>query len=375
MERLPAQQPGELVLLSPDRTRAAAAIRTRCLYTRHETLDDQAIEALADRLWCSRFQLADKRADPVLATCTAASAALSDRPVPAADVASGHQFRLRVGSVSPPPREEDTVSNPQQLQHVKLLARTSSMTVSEFALSAKITEAVARRSLKQLVEIGLVRDFKQGRAMRYWAVENGLRPDLGLTEPIRAFVPAIEQDQAERIGNSLRRRLMQRVLGRPEEVVETGLIYCPMIRIRYQERVGSPIWKRALGSKDFEVRVRHAYLQSRTLQLLAYDPEYGLRTHEQARSIPKEHVRELEDLSPLQQLLPGSIVIDDRDWHQRKRADQISARSEAAFQAEIKTLETILFPVWQLQKRRLGEDARRLTQIDALGGKALNDIL
>jgi hypothetical protein len=378
MEHLPAQQPGQLLLLSPDLARRAVPIRTRRLYTRHETMDEQAVEELADRRWRSRFLLRDMRGHS------------QSSLAPQIEHNGPPEHQSEVGGVARTHRkpaadrgdalpsaflDERAVPDPQQIQQAKVLSRASSMSVSEFAVRAKIPEAVARRALKKLVDIKLAREFRAGRATRYWAVETGLRPDLGLIEPVPAFAPVIQADQAARIGNTLRRRLIQRLVGPPEEVVECNLVYRPLVRIRYQQRVGRALWKRAFGHSELENLIRHTYLNPSTLQIIAYDPVFGLRAHEQARGIPKEHVSELEDLSPLEQKRPGEITLDDQDWQQHKSDAEIQERFTVVFAGEIDTQELVLFPIWELHKRRIGAEGRRLAYIDALGGKRVDGVI
>ncbi|MCA8911835.1 MAG: DUF853 family protein [Planctomycetes bacterium] len=48
MEELPAQKPGQFVLISPDNFEHTHRLQCRWLYTKHETLDDEKIEALMD---------------------------------------------------------------------------------------------------------------------------------------------------------------------------------------------------------------------------------------------------------------------------------------------------------------------------------------
>src|SRR5262249_9148215 len=52
---LPGLKPGELVMLSPDHFDAPCPLATRRLVTPHQTLDEAAVERLADARWRRRF--------------------------------------------------------------------------------------------------------------------------------------------------------------------------------------------------------------------------------------------------------------------------------------------------------------------------------
>lgn len=187
MQKLPALRPGEFVLLSPDHFAAAKELRSRWLLGAHETWDDERIERTADGRWRERF--AELERGSVGAAPRAAP------PPPAAP------------TPAPPPPVDPHAAELARLEC--MLARRRSMSPADFATAAGVGQKKARALLEELVDAGLADQFKEGRALRYFALSSGARPDLGIRGKLLAAVPAIDRAAAERIAiEAARSRLL-----------------------------------------------------------------------------------------------------------------------------------------------------------------------
>ncbi len=154
MQQLPAQKPGEFLLISPDNFERTRPMRTRWLYTRHETLDEERIEQLSDERWRERFPL------------TPTQSAEPESPIPATAAAPPPPTK------SPAPKassEEEQGADQKQKQQIDILAAAPSMTTAEFAERAGLSDSSARTILKRLVKAGLADQFMP-------ATPSGARP-------------------------------------------------------------------------------------------------------------------------------------------------------------------------------------------------------
>ncbi|MCP4042478.1 MAG: hypothetical protein GY731_11080, partial [Gammaproteobacteria bacterium] len=371
MDQLPAQKPGEFLLISPDNFDSTRPIRARWLYTRHETLDEDRINQLANERWRWRF------------------------PVPVGKSAreTGKEHPRTAKMVKPVPERADTprsapapskikteadmlnaMEPPQDLklvQQAALLARTASMSAGEFATRTKVAESTARSTLKRLVGAGLAGRFKEGRSTRFWAIENGLRPDLGLTDRVKIIVPLITRAEAERLGHNLRERALLGMIGDDEELVDTKMEYRPLYRISFQEKVRRPLWKRLFSRREFEHRAESVYLHPRSLKLVVFKPGDGISLHER----PEELASEIEDFDGVvrfEERAPGKIRIDEHEWQERRPEESLVGRFQALYQIRPEKVEPVFVPFWRLHLRVPGKPGTRIVIIDALSGFPLD---
>lgn len=384
MEQLPAQKPGQFLLISPDNFDATRAMNTRWLYTQHETLDEERIEQLADERWRERFRfdeaVSDKpkpapKASPVMPKKPKSPPpdAEAEKGQSKAKAERGDPEKIKPEKAksekpkSEKPKPQQPAQDPALLKYSKSLSRSTYMTAAEFSRHARLSESKARSTLKKLVAEGLAGRFKEGRSMRYWAKERGLRPDLGLMADVKAMVPHVDRAEAERIGANLRESGLLGLVGGDEELVDLQLEYRPLYRIRFQEKVRKSLFKRLFSRGDFDHRSESVYLHPRNLQLVVFHPNDGLFLDDK----PEEHASEIEDfdgVARFEKLAPGGIHIDEHEWGERVEDEKVMDAFLTRYEVRPKGIEPVFLPVWRLHLRRPGKPGTRIVTIDALSG-------
>jgi Helicase HerA, central domain len=371
MDQLPAQRPGEFLLLSPDNFAHTRPLRSRWLYTRHETLDEERISALADRCWRDRFAALEQR-DAALEQRDAAPTdpppAGPDEPAAPPPSPPGAQ-----GAEADSPTEGPSTapSDPRLLQQSAVLARAPSMSAADFAVHAQMSESRARATLKRLVTEGLASAYKEGRGHRYWALESGLRPDLGLTAPVPALLPLVNQARARQIGDGLRQRPLLGLIGEEEQLADATLEYRPLYRVAFQETIQRSLWQRLFTGAAYEHRGGSVYLHPISLALVLFHPQLGLTLRTQPQ-IQASEVPDFDGVAPFEARLPGEIPIDAHDWRERRPPEAVLAHFEEHYQSRPKAVEPVLLPLWRLHFHRPGRPGTRIATLDALAGATLD---
>jgi hypothetical protein len=356
MEQLPAQRPGEFLLISPDNFARTRPLRTRWLYSRHETLDEARIEQLADARWRGRFPVG---ADPDWGAPVA-----SDVEGPPSDAAA-----LVVPGA--PAAGAEPEADPKLWQQAATLARAPSMSSADFAAHTGVSESTARSTLKRLVAHGLAVWFKDGRTHRYWSRESGLRPDLGLDEPVQAFVPQVTREQAEEIGQDLRERPLLGLLGEEEELRDATLEYRPLYRVGFQEKVQRSLWQRLLSGGAYEHRSGNLYLDPRSLLLVMFHPRQGLSLQQRAE-VQASEVQDFDGIARVEPRLPGQLILDEQDWRDRQSVEAVMAHFETLYQTRPRSVEPVLLPLWRLHFQRPDRPGMRIATLDALAGMTID---
>lgn len=366
MEQLPAQKPGQFLLISPDNFDATRALQTRWLYTQHETLDEDRVQQLADERWRERFPLpAPEPLEP---------RPPEPRPRPGFPPAVAAEPQPATAEPDPTPtpeQPEEPDIDPKLVEQSKLLARAPSMSTAEFAKQAKVSSGTARAALKRLLAAELAGRFKEGRSHRYWALELGLRPDLGLTDRVKTIIPLIPREEAENIGHNLRERKLLGMIGDDEQLMEARLEYRPLLRVSFQEKVERSFFQRIFSSSKYEHRAESIYLHPRTLQLVVYHPSDGMFLHDRPEELASE-VEDFDGVARFEQLPPAQIRIDEHEWTERRSDEAALDHFKALYQVRAKAVEPVFLPLWRLHLRVPGKPGARIVTIDALSGFAVD---
>jgi DNA-binding transcriptional ArsR family regulator len=369
MEELPAQRPGEFLLISPDNFAGNRRLQARWLYTQHRTWDEEQIEDYTDAHTRAVFEALEARwegdatessgdeeaAEHSLDTGRVNSASpAAPAPVPAA--------------AAPPAQPEPEPAIPPELAaHAECLAASPSMTSRELAKRAKVSQSSARRILKRLEDEGLAQRFRDGRSVRYFARATGLRPDLGLAAPVRAVEPLLDEAEAVRIGAAFRSSRLLGLIGADEHLERVVLEHRVLLRLTFRERVKRGFLRRLLGGGSHEERLESVYLHPRSLDILVFHPQDGMSFE----SRPEEHASEVEDLDGVARFVsvaPGSLRFDEHEWTERASDDRVRERFRSVYAGVPKAVEPVFVPVWRLHFRASGRPGLRVVTIDALSG-------
>lgn len=400
MEELPAQKPGQFLLISPDNCDHTRSLQTRWLYTKHETLDEDRIERLVDeytypaepadpdetqggdelpapqtmrerfdaleaelKATSTRPEAAPDRAEPEIATVEQkddeAEEDEEDEPEETAAPAQASS------SIPAPPK-----TDPELDEADKLLLRTSSMSAKEFATKAGIGEGAARARLRRLVKAGRAKEWKDGRVQRYFSVAGGLRPDIGLDRKVNALITRVSSSDVERKARELRGRTsFFGLIGEEEELQHAEVEYRLVMQLGFTEKVTRAFIKRLFG-RDHDELVDFVYLHPYSLRIVVYDADKGISLHEQ----PGEYASRIIDFdgkTTLEEAEPARLKLRESDLKTRKADDVIKASFKQRFRAAPKTVKPVFLPVWNLHFGSPGRSAARIVTIDGLTGNPL----
>ncbi len=353
MGELPAQKAGEFLLLSPDHYPQTQRLRARWLYTAHQTLDEDQIATLTEARWRTRFAaLETAQTSPAINMTKAA-------PPPAVP-------RLEAPPVSMPDTEAQAA--------VAQLAAHCSLTLAEWAALLKLSETRTRTLIKPLLAEGQVASYKAGRTTRYWAIQNGLRPDLELCAPVQALQvqTTLAEIQPAVQALSLPGGLSGWLGTGTAPVAKPQLEYRLSLRVLFREKLPRAFWQRLWDGMAHEERRDSLYLHPRDLHILQYRPQDGIRRLSQASGAASA-IEDFDGTTHLEPVWPGRIRFDALEWQQRPREDRILAHFQRQFAATPERVEPVFIPVWVLTIPVPEQDhAQRVILLDALCGRRLD---
>ncbi|MEM7009855.1 MAG: helicase HerA-like domain-containing protein [Verrucomicrobiota bacterium] len=347
METLPSQQAGEFVLISPDNFERSLEIQSRWLFTKHETLDEDAIAALAaERGWHAKFQQKQPKQSP-------------------------KKKREKRKAVTPAQEQiAEPDPQPERDENVKKLSAVISASAGEFAKAMKISESAARGRLKRLVDEGEAESYKEGRTMRFWAKASGLRPDLGLVGKVRAISPKIPRPDVFKVAQKLAQGKTLGLFGSEEELDNIELEHRLTLRLAFREKIPRPLLKRLFGA-NFDEHIDSIYLHPNSLKILVYDDTRGISFHDQ----PDQYASRIQDFDGLtthDELKPGDLQLREEDWIGRQEDSIVLSRFRDQFDANAETLEPTFVPLWNLHFRKTARGAIRVVSVDALSGQPID---
>lgn len=410
MDELPAQKPGQFVLISPDNFDETHRLQCRWLYTKHETLDDERIEALMDQSLAAAIPLdppdefdddenseTDETEPPLsvrdrfyeleddLAVRTLDAAPepeTEEDPLPEGETRRA-EADITESLPTPTTREVKAASAPvteiemsapvvdEELEAGdKLLIKARSLSVKEFATKAGVGQAAARGRLMRLLAAKRAKKYRSGREHRYYSLASGLRPDLGLDRKVNVIVARVTSNDAERAAREVRRSSsMFGLIGADETLEHAELHHRLVIQIEFTEKVTRMFLKRLFGPRHDE-RLDYVYVHPGNLKIATFDPEDGVKLEEQ----PDRHASRVLDFDgkvTFEEKLPGDVRMYEQEIRERKPDDVIKESFRQRFNAKPKKVTPVFLPVWNLHLKTQGRSGIRIVSVDGLAGKPL----
>lgn len=378
METLPTLQSGEFILISPDQFSESVSLKVRWLYSKHETLDEQWIERLCDERWRARFEsLEALSAEAPSPMESAPSTAEVTRAPTGDDVSLNTDESAELEEVLEEVLEEELEEELEEVleaeaeQLLSALNELDSVSVKELSQRLGITEHKARAQLKALCVKGLLRSFKQGRAMRYYDPARGARPDLGLARRVEALLPKLTGREVEACVEAARRKnplisftnVEERSLGHE-------LIYYVLYRVTFTEQVASGLWDRIVGQKSAQVD-ESIYLEPITLKVLVYQPHKPIALLDRPSQVASE-VEDFDGVAELSELAPASVTLDEEAWVQRCDEDLLKDSISRRFELSIQEVRPLLLPLWRARYEQVEGGAVRVVYLDGITGHPIS---
>jgi DNA-binding transcriptional ArsR family regulator len=370
MQELPSLKAGQFVLISPDNFRGSRRLQTRWLLTKHETLDDERIQELTDELYRERFnelegKLAKAAPEPEVVTQAQGPVVAPQKPVPKPE----QKPEQRPAQPSQAPKSKPSARDTELEQADTALAKAPSMTAKEFAAKTGVSDSAARTRLRKLVDAGLAREFKEGRAARFFSVATGLRPDIGLTKPLDALLVKVSRNDAERTGRDKRGRAFLGLIGQDEELDRIELEYRLVIQLAFREQVTRALIKRMFGRRHDEMQ-DNIYLHPFSLKVVTYDPKDGVRLDERPGDYASRII-DFDGLATFAPVKPAEVPLRESDFKTRKPDDAVRESFKTRFRATPKSIRNVLMPVWNLHMLGSNRGGTRVVTIDGMTGSLL----
>ena len=391
MATLPTLQAGEFLLLSPDEFSETVKLKTRWLYTRHDTLDDRAIETLYNERWRTRFEALEGTSHP-------SSSNKTDRSVSGEDQANKsdehhHTNSLPHQAPASPSSKETNRSEPQskprsvakpstdqlptpsaQSRSPLELAMISALETGEALSATELGERIgcsrqrAARLLKSAVEEGELAFYERGRSKLYYLLASGARPDLDLPDMVPALMPKMTREEIEARIEDQRQKSFLGLIGRDEELHSRRLVYRVIYQVKFREDVPRTGFSALFSSKHEEME-DYIYLDPGTLKILVYKPGEPITLEEK----PAEYACQIDDfdgVSELTTLSPGSVSLEEDSWSQRIAHDEVKDTITSRYPAvKISSVNPVFLPLWLLRYQDRGGHQVRRIHIDALTGR------
>ncbi|MCC6464028.1 MAG: ATP-binding protein [Planctomycetes bacterium] len=375
MEELPALKPGQFILISPDNFSNTVRLQSRWLYTRHETLNEDAIEQQVDGPVRERFNELEEHLEAQKPEDEELPADEAEEPAPAK---AGRTAKAAPLAEEDEDEEEEEPAAPDTSAAEALkeadskLARKPSMTAAEYAAYADVGEGAARSTLRKLAAAGLAAQFKEGRVQRYFSRAAGLRPDLGLTEPVQVLSARLTSHDAERLGRDLRGKATLGIFGDDEELDHVEMEYRLVLQLEFRESVTRTLMQRVF---QFDFRAAdhlqgHVYLHPVNLKIAVYTPEGGVRLEDRPDDYASR-VRDFDNVTTLERALPGNLRLNLVDLQNRKSDEVVKQAFSQRYKATPKKVTNLFLPVWNLHMKAVGRAETRIAAIDGLAGKPL----
>ncbi|MHC4841126.1 MAG: helicase HerA-like domain-containing protein [Planctomycetota bacterium] len=361
MEQLPSQQPGEFVLLSPDNFKDPIKLRTRWLFSKHETFDDDTIERVTSG-WREKFLDLENRLAQVDEPVVESLQAIAET--------SGKEEATKAKRKPEKQADNsDTVLDDEELVRFEKKLRTKpSMTAAEFAKVTKLSEGKARSRLRKLETAKLARSFKRGRSIAYYSLSSGLRPDLGLDSPITVLAYRITNSDAMRLGQQKRSRKMLGVFGDDEELQGVELEYRLAWRVSFREKVTRMFIKRIFGGGRYDEYMEFVYLHPESMKIVVFSTDDGISLVEK----PEDRASRIDDfdgVTTMEERPPALVKIHESDFKRSKDSQTVATSLKRRYDVTVKKVEPVLFPVWNLKFSTHGKSGARVAVIDAISGK------
>jgi hypothetical protein len=353
---LPSLKPGELVLISPDRFEAPVPLRTRWLLHRHETWNEDRIEAYADRdrsNWAAFLEKNAVRAVEIEEVEPIDAPADESPPAPEESADDAIPLRARRAPL-------------EQAELVDTLAAHPTATAQKLASILGRHESTIRRALDRAIESGDVRAFRQGRGRSYYAVRTGGRPDLDLPPLVPVLVANLGSEDVLRLANEHARTRIFGMIGEDETLASVERIHRLVYKLEFEEKVERSLAQRIFGASHDE-RIGNVYLHPHNLGVLLFTNDVGIRFDDRP-SGPASEIHDFDGVTQIDLAAPGALGIDDDDWKRRASEEKVRASFQARFDATPRALSPLFVPLFHLFYESKHKSVRRLT-VDALIGR------
>src|SRR5205823_14731534 len=152
-----------------------------------------------------------------------------------------------------------------------------------------------------------------------------------------------------------------------EAFEDAQLVYRVVYRVMFEERIKKSLLARMVGP-TYEQRAGSVYLDARTLAVLEYTSDAGLRF---ATELP-EHASDVKDLDGVvafDEVRPADLAFDEHHWRARREPGDAKQHVRRLFHARPGAVDPVFVPLWKLILRRDRGESFRIVMVDAIAGR------
>src|SRR5207249_2358960 len=116
-----------------------------------------------------------------------------------------------------------------------LLQKVGALMAGEIAEKLNVSDSTVSRASKPLVESGVLKSVKRGRATAYYLASLNLRPEYELYAPIEAVTLKVLEPEARHLAT--KQLASSFVVFAREEIASGRLAYLPLYKVRFSATV------------------------------------------------------------------------------------------------------------------------------------------
>ncbi|MCB9631061.1 MAG: DUF853 family protein [Sandaracinus sp.] len=383
VEALPSQGAGELIVLSPDALGAPTPMKTRRLFSGHETFTEARItEAMQDVR--ARFPIVASA--PVESSDAPTPTAPTTAPTPTAPTAptptAPTPTTVTEPTTAPTPTTptpttptavtQDTAPDeePASQGHALLecLARHATRSEAELRDELEIGPRILRRQLEALEAEGQIHRLERDGTTRWWSPASGARPDLDLARRVYVVRLTVDEVAVTELGAAqCRSGGALGLLGAREELDHVELRHRLLFRVDFEETAPAPLLRRLTGAHD-EERVGSVYFHPRTLELLTFHPRSGIAFVGSTNELASD-VEDLDGHVEVESAPASSLLLLDEEVRGRPTVPEVQRAFASRFTARATAAALVFVPVWTAVLRADGGKGFRRVTLDGVVGK------
>lgn len=339
VETLPALQPGQFLLISPDVYDRVVDMKIRWLYTKHETLDEDRVEDLIDDEMREKYGRAPEPEEEE--EVEAESTSEEEEEVFEEDADELDQFDEDDSFEDDIELENDKPKTHSDLIREYLSEHPGAYTVKELTHEIALSESLVRKNLKALHTDKKVNTAKVGRSHFYWLHGQRFEPSVGLVRPILTMQTRTDPDDAKVLAERECRSALfglwksETVEGPKERHLllwQTTAVY---------EKTSGAFFMKSTNKVE-----KVLYFDARTSRLLLVLDRLPFELVHSTEMSANE-LGDLPDQMNLTPHTPGELKLQTRTLKACKSPEAVVEQCRKIFSADCKDTHMVAMPYWE----------------------------
>lgn len=259
-------------------------------------------------------------------------------------------------------RPAEPEPSPDADRAIELLrAERRCMTTLELSKALDASTTRVLRIMNDLSGNGLVKKGKVGASNVYWAAEYELQPQDGLADPVQVANLQVP----ERGARTKAEESLAGFFGKSERIVATEFLHLPLwqVDVNVQQTKG-------LVFKTTTEQAATLYLHAADGRVCTYHPSKGFAFSEVVDEDPLR-IHDLDDVCTFQERMPGQLSIDKAAFKRLLEPDDVMKLVERKYIAKARSARLVLLPYWRFRIESNDGSKTRDLLLDGVVGKPL----